>query len=404
MASHSDTPKRDQRWPLHYQAGLSVPPFAGPTWLRPVGIIAANDPAASGPGFFPLAGGPLAFHQLDVVMQATEASNPVFQIWRCSVAELLAACADGQAKAAAEDLLDRLTRPRPAFAGLSMNGLSITDLAIGQTIDRAIYRPHIMGIINVTPDSFSDGGQNYAASTALATARQMLTDGAAILDIGGESTRPGAAPVSQQQELARIEPVLKELAAEGLLVSADTRHSAVMAAAHQAGARIINDVGGFRDHGAAALMARQWAENPQNAFAIAMHMQGEPGTMQKDPHYRFAPLDVYDWLAQRIEVLEAAGLPRSHIAIDPGFGFGKTVADNLALISWAGLLHGLGVPVLIGASRKSSIAMLDGGAAADQRLGGSLALACRAAQQGAQMIRVHDVPETRQALTVWQAG
>jgi len=329
------------------------------------------------------------------------------------VAELLAACADGQAKAAAEDLLDRLTRPRPAFAGLSMNGLSmnglsITDLAIGQTgdqpIDRAIYRPHIMGIINVTPDSFSDSGQNYAASTALATARQMLTDGAAILDIGGESTRPGAAPVSQQQELARIEPVIKELAAEGLLVSADTRHSAVMAAAHQAGARIINDVGGFRDHGAAALMARQWAENPQNAFAIAMHMQGEPGTMQKDPHYRFAPLDVYDWLAQRIEVLEAAGLPRSHIAIDPGFGFGKTVADNLALISWAGLLHGLGVPVLIGASRKSSIAMLDGGAAADQRLGGSLALACRAAQQGAQMIRVHDVPETRQALTVWQAG
>ena len=422
MTSPRDTQKHAHRWALHYQAGLSVPPFAAATWLRPVGISRAADPAASGPGFFPLAGGALAFHQLDVVMAGGAASGPqpYFEVWRCSVAELLAACSSRADRAIAEAWLDRVTRPRPPFAGLSMTGLSMTGLSMtglsssglsssglsssGLEMGKALARPHIMGILNVTPDSFSDGGQNYAAETALAHARQMAAEGAAILDIGGESTRPGADPVSRDEELARIRPVIRELAAEGLLVSADTRHSAVMEAAHQAGACIINDVGGFRDAGAADLMARQFSAQPENAFAIAMHMQGEPGTMQKDPHYRFAPLDVYEWLAERIAVLEAAGLPRSHIAVDPGFGFGKTVADNLALISWAGLLHGLGVPVLIGASRKSSIGMLDGGAAADQRLGGSLALACRAAGQGAQMIRVHDVPETRQALTVWQAG
>ena len=393
MAARSNRQKHAHRWALAYQAGLSVPPFAASTWLRPVGITQPADPAASSPGFFPLAGGAFAFNQLDVVMASP--STGQFEVWRCAVPDLLASCAGASDLALAEAWLDRLTRPRARFAGLSMAGQAI---GAGQT------RPHIMGILNITPDSFSDGGQNYAADTALAHARQMAADGAAILDIGGESTRPGAAPVSQAEELARIGPVIKELAAEGLLISADTRHTEVMQAALQAGARIINDVGGFRDSGAPDLMARQYATNPQQAFAIAMHMQGEPGTMQKDPHYRFAPLDVYDWLAGRVAVLEAAGLPPSHIAVDPGFGFGKSVADNLALVSWAALLHGLGVPLLIGASRKSSIGMLDGGAGADQRLGGSLALACRAAQQGAQMIRVHDVPETRQALTVWQAG
>ena len=397
MAASSDTQKHARRWALDYQAGLSVPPFSGATWLRPVGISQAGDPAASGPGFFPLAGGALAFNQLDVVMESPAGGR--FEVWRCPVADLLAACAGTADRALAEAWLDRLTRPRAPFAGLSMDGLAMNGLAMN-----GLAGPHIMGIVNVTPDSFSDGGQNYAADTALAHARQMAAEGAAILDIGGESTRPGAAPVSRAEELARIRPVIKELAAEGQLISADTRHTEVMEAALQDGARIINDVGGFRDAGAPDLMARQWAKNPQQAFAIAMHMQGEPGSMQKDPHYRFAPLDVYDWLAGRVACLEQAGLPASHIAVDPGFGFGKSVADNLALISWTGLLHGLGVPVLIGASRKSSIGMLDGGAAADQRLGGSLALACRAAGLGAQMIRVHDVPETRQALTVWQAG
>ena len=174
-----------------------------------------------------------------------------------------------------------------------------------------------------------------------------------------------------------------------------------MSQAASAGAPIINDVGGFRDDGAEALMG-QLSQQTKGGYAIAMHMQGTPETMQQNPHYDFAPLDVYDWLEARIDALRTAGVPRSHIAIDPGFGFGKTPQHNLELINWTSLFHGLGVPILIGVSRKSSIAKLSKDEPASERLGGSLALTLPAIANGAQIIRTHDVAQTAQAITIYQ--
>tara|TARA_Y100001954_G_scaffold237224_1_gene300222 strand:- start:1032 stop:1841 length:810 start_codon:yes stop_codon:yes gene_type:complete len=264
-----------------------------------------------------------------------------------------------------------------------------------------------MGIVNVTPDSFSDGGRFLGAEAAIAHGRQMVAAGATILDIGGESTRPGAEPVTREEELARITPVISALSADGHLISADTRHAAVMGPAMGAGARVINDVSGFTEDGAAEVMAKAHAETSY-VCAIAMHMQGTPATMQDNPRYGFAPVEVYEVLSGHIDRLVAAGLPRGNIAVDPGFGFGKTPVHNAELIKWTALFHGLGVPVLIGVSRKSSIPKLaarggqrgDYGGTADERLGGSLALTLDATAQGAQLIRTHDVPETVQAVAV----
>ena len=364
-----------------YQAAPVVPPFSVLTWLRPVGLMRVSDPAAQATDLWPLAGGWIGFSQLDVVMRLEGGLS----VWRKTPKDLLEAAAD---KAAAESWLERLSAPRSDFASLAMD------------------RPHLMGVVNATPDSFSDGGRHLAASDAISAGRQMAHDGARILDIGGESTRPGAEPVAADEEKRRILPVIEQLVSDGHIVSADTRHTDVMAAALDSGAHIINDVGGFADEGAPVLMGRAYAANPDKAFAITMHMQGAPQTMQANPSYDFAPLDIYDWLAERVTTLEAAGLPRTHIAIDPGFGFGKTVQDNIDLIAWASLFHGLGVPVLYGVSRKSTIAKVmqsETGIApeAADRLAGSLSLGVRVIDQGIQMLRIHDVPETRQALTLF---
>jgi dihydropteroate synthase len=275
-----------------------------------------------------------------------------------------------------DNVLRQLTLPRAAVAGLPAD------------------RVAVMGILNVTPDSFSDGGRHAGAEAAEA-AQHMAAAGAEIIDIGAESTRPGAAEVGLAAELARLAPVLPGLAR--LNWSIDTRKAGVMAAALDAGAALINDVSALgHDPAAMALVAARGCP------VVLMHAQGTPETMQLAPHYEDVLLDVYEWLEARIAACEAAGIVRDRIIVDPGIGFGKTLAHNLALLRGLTLFHGLGVPVLLGASRKALISRLAGEVAAEQRLPGSLALALHGAACGVQIVRVHDVPETVQALTVWR--
>ena len=258
-------------------------------------------------------------------------------------------------------------------------------------------RTAIMGILNITPDSFSDGGRHADAEIAVAAARAMAAAGADIIDIGAESTRPRAAPVDAATESARLAPVLAGLT--DIHWSIDTRKAAIMAQALDAGAALVNDVSALgHDPAALALVATRGCP------VVLMHAQGDPQTMQDAPRYDDALLDVYDWLAARIAVCVAAGIDRSRIVADPGIGFGKGLAHNLALLRGLSLFHGLGVPLLLGASRKALIGRIAGDDAPNARLPGSLALALHAAAQGVQIVRVHDVAETAQALAVWRGA
>jgi dihydropteroate synthase len=262
----------------------------------------------------------------------------------------------------------------------------------------SLAEPAVMGILNVTPDSFSDGGDLPDAASAIATGLAMLEAGAVYLDVGGESTRPGSDPVPVAEELRRVVPVVRGLAGKGAIVSIDTRHAAVMRAAIEAGARIVNDVTALAgDPDSMATVA------DSDVSVVLMHMQGEPKTMQRDPHYDDVVGEVRDYLAARIVACEAAGIARQRIAIDPGIGFGKTLAHNLALLNRLDALMSLGCPVLIGVSRKSFIAKASGDAPAKQRLGGSLAAALAAVERGARIVRAHDVADTIQALKIWRA-
>jgi dihydropteroate synthase len=278
---------------------------------------------------------------------------------------------------------EALTSPRPA-------------LELGARTVR-FDQPQVMGIVNVTPDSFSDGGQFTDAALAASAGADMAAQGAAIIDVGGESTRPGAKPVWAGDEIERIAPVVQQLAAGGAAVSVDTRKAEVMTAALAAGARIVNDVSALTyDDRAAEVIAK--AEVP----VVIMHHQGAPETMQDDPRYEDVLVEVYLWLEDRIAAAEAAGIARDHIMIDPGFGFGKNVAHNLELMNGLAVFHSLRCPVLVGASRKRTIGALSGEAPADRRLAGSIAFALKSAEQGAQLLRVHDVFETIQALRIWR--
>ena len=269
-------------------------------------------------------------------------------------------------------------------------------LQFGDRIVR-LDQPQVMGILNVTPDSFSDGGRFEDPASAVEAGVRMASEGAAILDVGGESTRPGAQQVWAQDEIERMRPVVERLASSGAAVSIDTRKSEVMTAALQAGARLVNDVSALTfDPRSAEIVAA--AEAP----IILMHHLGSPETMQQDPRYDDVLVGVYVWLEERIAAAEAAGIPRSRILIDPGFGFGKTVAHNLELMNGLALLHSLGCPIVLGASRKRTIGALSGEVPADERLPGSIAFALKAVEQGAQIVRVHDVRETVQALRVWR--
>ena len=276
----------------------------------------------------------------------------------------------------------RLCAPRPAIAGL------------------AVAAPRLMGILNVTPDSFSDGGTHFAPDAALAHARAMAGAGADIIDVGGESTRPGASEIAAEQEQRRTAPVIAAMRAAGLdlPISIDTRKRSVARAAAAAGADLVNDVSGFTfDAGLAGYCAE--AGLP----VCVMHAQGDPQTMQQNPRYDDVLLDVYDFLAGRVAALEAAGIARARIMVDPGIGFGKTQAHNLALLARLSLFHGLGCAVLLGASRKRFIGDIGAAAPGAARVHGSIAVALAGVAQGVQVLRVHDVGETRSALNLWQA-
>ncbi len=259
-------------------------------------------------------------------------------------------------------------------------------------------QPQVVGILNATPDSFSDGGRHGDAASAAEAGHAMAVAGAAIVDIGGESTRPGAKPVWEGDELKRVIPVIEQLSRSGTAVSVDTRKAAVMEAALASGAGLVNDVSALTyDDRSLEIVAK--AECP----VVLMHHQGLPETMQQSPHYDGPVLfEVYDWLEARIEAAVAAGVDRSRIVVDPGIGFGKNIQHNLQLLNGLSLFHGLGCAVMLGVSRKRMIGALSGEAPADQRLAGSIALALKGAEQGVQLLRVHDVPETVQALKVWR--
>jgi dihydropteroate synthase len=278
---------------------------------------------------------------------------------------------------------DALTQPRPP-------------LQLGERTVR-LDQPQVMGIVNVTPDSFSDGGQFADASAAAAAGADMAAAGAAIVDVGGESTRPGAKPVWEGDEIERAVPVVRQLAAGGTAVSIDSRKADVMTAALEAGARLINDVSALTyDDRAAAVVAAAGVP------VVLMHHKGAPETMQDDPRYDDVLVEVYQWFEDRIAAAEAAGIERDKVLIDPGFGFGKNVAHNLELMNGLALFHSLGCPIVVGASRKRTIGALSNEVSADRRLGGSIAFALKAVEQGAQLLRVHDVFETVQALRVWR--
>ena len=278
----------------------------------------------------------------------------------------------------------RLVAPRPP-------------LRLGERVVR-LDQPQVVGILNVTPDSFSDGGRHHDPDAAVEDGFAMASAGAALVDVGGESTRPGAQPVWEQDEAARVEPVVRRLANGGTAVSIDTRKALVMEAALAAGAALVNDVSALTfDERSPAVVARAGCP------VVLMHHQGPPETMQLAPSYdRPVPLAVYDWLEERIAAAEAAGIARERIVVDPGIGFGKTVQHNLQILNALSLFHGLGCPIMLGASRKRMIGALSGEAPADGRLAGSIALALKAADQGVQLLRVHDVPETVQAIRVWR--
>ena len=259
-------------------------------------------------------------------------------------------------------------------------------------------RPRVMGIVNATPDSFASGGEHFDTDVAIARGLQLAAEGAAILDIGGESTRPGASDVSLEEELQRVIPVIERLAKETTLpISIDTSKPEVMRAAVAAGAGMINDVYGLRRDG--ALDAAAGLGVP----VVLMHMLGEPRSMQDAPYYDDVVGQVHRFLAERIFVAEMAGIDKKNILIDPGFGFGKTTAHNLQLLAQLRRFTELGVPVLAGLSRKRSIGELTGRELPQTRVAGSVAAHLIAAQHGAMLLRVHDVAATVDALKIWQA-
>jgi dihydropteroate synthase len=269
-------------------------------------------------------------------------------------------------------------------------------LKLGERIVR-LDQPQVMGIVNVTPDSFSDPGQLEDPGVAAEAGARMAEAGAAIVDVGGESTRPGAKAVWEGDEIARIEPVIRRLSAGGVAVSVDTRKADVMTAAIAAGATLVNDVSALTyDQRSAEAVAKAGVP------VVLMHHQGPPETMQQDPRYDDVVIEVYEWLDDRIAAAVEAGIDRSRILVDIGFGFGKTVAHNLELMNGLAIFHSLGCPLVVGASRKRTIGALSNEAPADERLGGSLAFALKAVEQGAQVVRVHDVSETVQALKIWR--
>ncbi|MCW3474116.1 dihydropteroate synthase [Limobrevibacterium gyesilva] len=329
-------------------------------FIEPLGLLdgpAAAEAMAAGVAR-PLAGGPLAF----ALARVDGRILPVDQVPATYAAALA-----------------RLSAAPAPWAGL--------DLA----------RPRVMGILNVTPDSFSDGGTFIDPARAVAAGLAMMEAGADLVDVGGESTRPGSLPTSPEQERARVVPVVRALAGQGVMVSVDTRNAATMAAALDAGARVVNDISALgHDPDSRGVVAAHGCP------VVLMHMRHDPESMTRLAHYDDVALEVAQELAARIAAAEAAGIDRARIAIDPGVGFAKTAQDNLALLPRLRLLLNLGCPLVVGVSRKSFIGRLSGEQEPRRRAPGSIAAGLHAVLHGASVLRVHDVPETVQALRVWR--
>jgi dihydropteroate synthase len=344
----------------------------GAAWLNPLGLIdgAAAAAAIRGGTARALAGGPLAFTHCEMAMDDDAGETG----WH-----RLDLAARQRPRVAAA--LARLSHRRPPFAGLELD------------------RPRVMGVVNVTPDSFYDRGAHGDPAGAIAQGRALIEAGADIIDVGGESTRPGAEPTPAAVERARILPVIAALAGEGVPVSVDTRHAPVMAAAIEAGARIVNDVSALTDDRAAlALVAAA------GVAVILGHKPGAPRDMHRCADYRCPVLEVAAYLAGRVRACEAAGMAPGDIAVDPGFGFGKTAAHNAAILARIGLLHCVGCAVVIGASRKRFAPRTASVERAADRLPATIAVTALAAAQGVQIHRVHDVAAARQALAVVAAA
>jgi dihydropteroate synthase len=352
--------------------------YLSPCTLGPLTILA---PMVAAGTASPLAGGPLAFSACQISIRESAAITRT----AVSLAETRrwAAAQGGAGGARVDRRLDVLCRPRQGPRG------------------ERLSKPIIMGIVNATPDSFSDGGEHFDPAAAIAHGQRLAHAGADILDIGGESTRPGAAPVAPHDEAARILPVLKGLSQlrasfPQLLLSIDTRHAAVMQAALAHGIDIINDVTALTgDPDSLAIAARS------EAAVLLMHMQGEPRTMNLAPSYDDVALDVFDYLEDRIAACTAAGIAPERIILDPGIGFGKRGPQNLAILRSLALFHGLGCPLLLGASRKALGSESEGRLPPKERLPTSLAAALHALNQGVQFLRVHDVAETRRVVELW---
>lgn len=348
-------------------------------YVRPIGLYAARigDGAEEVWGGLRLADGWLDFTGFEVI----ERNGARVDRRIAGLGEFLERDWGRRAENAA-DMFEMIRQPRPRISGLDLG------------------TPRIMGIVNITPDSFSDGGVLADTQAAVDHALRLEDAGADMLDIGGESTRPGSDAVPIDLERRRVLPVIEALSGRTeALLSVDTRKSAIMREAVAAGADLINDVSALSfDPNALETVA------DLKVPVVLMHALGDPKTMQDDPVYDNVLLDVFDYLEARVEACLRAGIARDKIIIDPGIGFGKTLAHNLELMSALSLFHGLGLPVLVGASRKRFIGTVTGVEVASERVAGSVGAALAAVSQGAQIIRAHDVAETRQALAMWQAA
>jgi dihydropteroate synthase len=337
------------------------------TYLIPTGLLsgaAAKRAVAAGTAL-PLAGGTVAFTGAELVERRADGSGNRRPVLAKDVpAELATSVASAPAH----------------WAGFDMT------------------RPLVMGIVNVTPDSFSDGGDYADERAAIARGVALAEAGADILDIGGESTRPGSAPVPDTEEIRRVVPVIRALAERGLCVSVDTRHAAVMAASVEAGARIINDVTALTGEPDSERVAAR-----SGAAIVLMHMLGEPQTMQANPVYADATLDLLDYFARRLDRLESLGVARARVSIDPGIGFGKKDPHNLLILNELAAFHAFGCPITLGVSRKSFVGRLSRGEAPKDRMAGSVTVAALGLTQGAQIVRVHDVAETFQMRAMVEA-
>jgi dihydropteroate synthase len=345
-------------------------------YLRPTGFV--DSPQRHDGACARLAGTMLWFSQIEYIDKSAGVSLIDVNGW-----DAFTAAMPDDKKARVTKLYARMTAPRAAFQ-------------MGERTIR-LDQPQVMGIVNMTPDSFSDGGKHADIEASVEAAFAMTSAGAAIVDVGGESTRPGAPLVWEGEEIARVEPLIKRLSTSGTAISIDTRKAAVMEAAVAAGATMINDISALLFDDRALEVAKAL-----NMPVVLMHAPSQGSDPHKGGDYNDVVIDVFDWLEARVNAVEAAGISRDRILIDPGIGFGKSLSDNLAIVNNLSIFHAIGCPILFGASRKRLIGALSNEAPVEHRMGGSIFLAMKAVEQGAHIVRVHDAAETVQAVQVWR--